>query len=279
MSFLENFHYQIIDVGQSGSSKPKLVFLHSLMGNGSHWRGVIRRLTGDWTVLIYDQRGHGHSFKPSSGFTPEDYAEDLRFILDELGWDRVFLVGHSLGGRNAFHFTYRYPERVERLVIEDIGPDSSQSNVHKIERLLGLVPTPFVDKSHARHFFQEEFLQHFEDGGRARALSRFLYSNIAIGSEGQANWRFSKEAVLQSVRQGRLTERWQEIEGLRVPSLLIRGEHSEELPLSIFDRMLSINSQWLKGYQVPGVGHWVHGEKLEEFTEVMEGFLLQDTDE
>jgi pimeloyl-ACP methyl ester carboxylesterase len=51
-----------------------------------------------------------------------DYAGDLKGILDELGWQKIHLVGHSMGGRNAFHFAGLYPERVQKLVVEDISP-------------------------------------------------------------------------------------------------------------------------------------------------------------
>ncbi len=279
MSFLKNFHYQIFQVGDgaSGNDHPKLIFLHGLMGYARNWKGVFRRLQGPWTVLVYDQRGHGDSFKPSSGYRPEDYADDLKQILDELGWGKISLVGHSMGGRSAFHFAYKYPERVERLVIEDVGPDSCQDNVKRVEQLMRIVPTPFKNKDDARYFFQKKFLTLTGAGLGMKELGQYLYSNIVkVDARGETvDWRFSKNAILESVRRGREVERWNEIEGLVVPTLVLRGELSEELDGDVFARMLSSNSDWLKGYLFSGVGHWIHSEKVEEFTQVVENFLLE----
>jgi len=46
-------------------------------------------------------------------------------ILDELQWQKVNLVGHSMGGRNALEFAHEHPERLQSLVIEDIGPEGT----------------------------------------------------------------------------------------------------------------------------------------------------------
>lgn len=119
MGYLENFNYSI--TGQ-GNEAPKLVFLHGVMGFGLNWRTITKVFDPYFRCLVYDQRGHGRSFHPESGYAPEDYANDLEQILEELSWNKISLVGHSMGGRNALEFAHRFSARVEKLVIEDIGP-------------------------------------------------------------------------------------------------------------------------------------------------------------
>src|SRR5436305_14748609 len=110
--FLDNFHYQITGVTEaSGGEAPKLVFLHGVMGYSANWRRIARAFEHTHHVLVYDQRGHGRSFQPPTGYAPEDYASDLEKILDELGWGAIQLVGHSMGGRAALHFAYESPDR------------------------------------------------------------------------------------------------------------------------------------------------------------------------
>lgn len=118
MGHLQQFHYKITG---PPSGRP-WVFLHGLMGYLHNWASVIRSLDATEKCLTYDQRGHGQSFKPAQGYAAKDYAEDLKLIIDELGFKKIILVGHSMGGRNALHFASAYPERIEKLVIEDIGP-------------------------------------------------------------------------------------------------------------------------------------------------------------
>src|SRR4051812_15656878 len=115
---LSQFHHQIA----GNPAGHKLVFLHGLMGSASNWRKITPAFENDYQILIYDQRGHGRSFKPISGYTPADFAGDLKNIIDELGWEKIHLVGHSMGGRNALEFAQLFPRRIDHLVIEDITP-------------------------------------------------------------------------------------------------------------------------------------------------------------
>ena len=118
--FLSNFNYSVLGNAES----PRVVFIHGLMAFSANWRKIASRLQNDFQCLIYDQRGHGRSFKPDSGYSPEVFAEDLNKITNELGWDSFHLVGHSMGGRNAIVFADLYPQKVTTLTIEDMGPEA-----------------------------------------------------------------------------------------------------------------------------------------------------------
>ena len=77
-----------------------------------------------YDVVAIDQRGQ---FESPGGDGPEAYtlgrlAQDLREVLDELGVERVHLVGHSFGGLVAREFAIGHPERIGSLVILDSGP-------------------------------------------------------------------------------------------------------------------------------------------------------------
>ncbi|MBN2804958.1 MAG: alpha/beta hydrolase [Deltaproteobacteria bacterium] len=236
MSYLDNFHYTL---SKDAHSK-KLVFLHGLMGSGANWGRISREFRNTFQVLTYDQRGHGASFKPIAGYQPEDFADDLDGILDALMWDKVFLAGHSMGGRGALNFAHRFPGRIEKLVIEDVGPGTSASNIKKIENLLSLVPTPFPSKAAARHFFMAgEFESRLATNLNGKILGRYFYSNIVQTENGTADWRFSKEAMLKSIHAGFGTDRWHEVRELEVPTLIIRGEHSDYLTVDDFNRFKS----------------------------------------
>ncbi len=100
---------------------PPVVLLHALGLNASDWDAVARALAGDWRVYALDQRGHGSSARPGS-YSFEAMRDDLRDFLDAVGTQRVRLVGHSMGGTVAYLFAEAWPERVERLVVEDTGP-------------------------------------------------------------------------------------------------------------------------------------------------------------
>src|SRR5690349_15451462 len=101
------------------SDLPPLVLLHGVLGFAANWGKVWPHFSGDRQVLVLDQRGHGRSAKPETGYSPDEYAADLLNLLNSIGWKKVHLVGHSMGGRVAMHFAQTHSERLASLVLED----------------------------------------------------------------------------------------------------------------------------------------------------------------
>lgn len=269
MSILKQIHHQILG---SPCEKPPLVFLHGLMGYGLNWRKIAKAFEIDRQVLIYDQRGHGKSFKPESGYRPEDYADDLGLILDELGWSTIDLVGHSMGGRNALNFAYRFPMRVRRFVMVDMGPEVAAGSMGRIKGLIDLVPVPFANKLDAKNFFMNEYPKLIKANPQAATLGQYFYANMEEQSDGRVSWRFNVDAIMSSLTEGRRGERWQEWESLSMPTLVVRGERSQDLLRSTFEDMLKRNSL-SRGVEIQGAGHWVHFDRPEAFIGVLRRFL------
>lgn len=269
LSYLNQFNYQIYGPPQGR----KWVFLHGLMGFHNNWRKIISYLEDTECCLTYDQRGHGRSMKPEEGYSPEDYADDLLKIIDELGWDKIILVGHSMGGRNALSFASRYGDRLEKLVIEDIAPsDRNPESWRYFERLLAAVPTPFANRAQARDFFQNKFKEVMNKEPAVDMLSAYLYANIADKEDGTVSWRFSPEAILESARQARSQDRWQQVSKITVPTLWIRGENSGTLKHEDWQKVLEMNSV-IQGVEIPKAGHWVHADQPLAFVAAIKQFV------
>ena len=98
-----------------------VLFIHGLLGSHRNWSHLVDTLNADYRVLAPDLFGHGASAKPMGDYSLGAHAATLRDLLDQLGIDRVTLVGHSLGGGIAMQFCYLFPERVERLVLVSSG--------------------------------------------------------------------------------------------------------------------------------------------------------------
>ena len=265
MDFIDNFNYRIT----GNPDAPKLVFLHGLMGFSNNWRSIAREFEKQFHILVYDQRGHGRSFRPDTGYGPEDYAEDLKKILDSLASDKVNLVGHSMGSRNANHFAYKYPNRVESLVLEDLGPEANPESYENNAKLFARVPTPFSDKKQARAHIENEFADDM-------VLGEYLYANLEQKKDGQIDWRFYKQGIRESVKLGRNKDRWQEFESLAMPTLLIRGELSDEFPAEIYKSMLTRKPE-VKGVEIPAARHWVHFDQKELFIAALKEFFEENS--
>ena len=98
---------------------PPLVLLHGLGEGAADWNGVAPAFAEHWRVYALELRGHGGSDWPGV-YSVELMRADVLGFLDVLGLERVDLVGHSLGGLVAYLFAAGYPERVGRLVLEDV---------------------------------------------------------------------------------------------------------------------------------------------------------------
>lgn len=268
MSYLDNFYHHFY----GPENGRKWVFVHGLMGYGQNWRRIISGLDSTERCLAYDQRGHGRSFKPESGYAPEDYSHDLWQIVNELGWDQFVLVGHSMGGRNVLNFASRYPERVSHLVIEDIGPEGNPGAHEYYEYLLNLVPTPFASRDDAKKYFFEDFVKNARTRENVQVMANYFYSNMEEKPNGTVDWRFSKDGIIDSVRLGRSGDRWAEVGSLKMPTLLVRGGNSKELTRENYEKMLAPNPL-IKGVEIPEAGHWVHSDQPQAFIEALKMFV------
>jgi pimeloyl-ACP methyl ester carboxylesterase len=72
--------------------------------------------------------------------------------------------------------------------------------------------------------------------------------------------------------QGNPHDRWREVESLRMPTLWIRGENSQDLSHESFEKILRSN-QMIRGVEIPGAGHWVHSDQPGLFLLALQEFV------
>jgi pimeloyl-ACP methyl ester carboxylesterase len=109
-------------VVEAGEGDPVLL-LHGWPEHWYAWRDVIPLLAKRYRVICPDLRGFGWSEAPRTGYGTRDLVEDLLALLDTLALERVFVVGHELGGRLGFHLSLRAPTRVRgHLALNALHP-------------------------------------------------------------------------------------------------------------------------------------------------------------
>jgi pimeloyl-ACP methyl ester carboxylesterase len=114
---LDGRRLSYLDFG--GRGRP-LLALHGHLDQGMMWSGLAAELGPDWRVIAPDQRGHGESDR-AANYSREGYVADLAASLEHLNVGPVVVLGHSLGGLNAYQLAARHPNLVRALVIEEIG--------------------------------------------------------------------------------------------------------------------------------------------------------------
>lgn len=107
-------HYDLL-----GDGDPALVLVHGLACNRHFWPAQVEHFASSHRILVPDLRGHGASDSPEQAYTVPVFAEDVRWMCDELGIDRPVLVGHSLGGLVALEAAAAMPDRAAGVVLID----------------------------------------------------------------------------------------------------------------------------------------------------------------
>ena len=102
---------------EQGGGKP-LILLHGNGEDGSYFKHQIDCFSADYRVIAIDTRGHGQSPRGEKPFTIIQFAEDLHDFMDEKGIAKAILLGFSDGGNITLTFALKYPERVERMIVD-----------------------------------------------------------------------------------------------------------------------------------------------------------------
>ncbi len=140
----QNLKMAFMDVKPNKPNGHIVMLFHGKNFNGAYWKTTISALTKrGYRVIVPDQVGFGKSSKPVGyQFTFQQLAENTKGLLESIGVDQVYLLGHSMGGMLATRFSLMYPESVEKLILENpigledwkvVAPYTSIDNNYKKE--------------------------------------------------------------------------------------------------------------------------------------------------
>jgi pimeloyl-ACP methyl ester carboxylesterase len=104
-----------------GDSGEPLVLVHGYTGDITDWRHQLPEFSRTHRVLVMDHRGHGRSEAPRdrSSYTMEQMSRDVEALIDQVGFQRYHLLGHSMGGAIVQEIALRSLPRLLSLTLED----------------------------------------------------------------------------------------------------------------------------------------------------------------
>lgn len=100
-----------------GSGQETLVCLHGNHEDHTYFQPQIAYFKDDYQVLVIDMRGHGLSTNGAKGLSFNLFADDLYQVCKCLNLDKVHLLGFSDGASTAMYFTLKYPQMVDKLIL------------------------------------------------------------------------------------------------------------------------------------------------------------------
>ena len=255
-----------LHVRQSGPpDAPAVVLLHGFGSSLQTWDVWAKGLAATHRVVRIDL--------PGSGLSPPDPAHDYRdersldmliALMDSLGLQRASLVGHSMGGRIAWTFAAKFPERVDKLVL--VAPDGFASfgfeygKPMEVPATLGLMrhvlPKPLLRMNLKSAYARPEALSD-------AVATRYHDLILAPGA---------RQAMLDRLRQTVLQEPLPLLRQIKAPSLLVWGEADAMIPVSnAQDYLQAIEGSRLVSW--PQVGHLPQEEAAESSLQAVVDFL------
>lgn len=245
-----------------GSGKPLLI-LHGFLGMSDNWKTLgTRYATDGFQVHMFDLRNHGRSFHASE-FSYEVMAQDILEYCIANNLEKISLIGHSMGGKIAMLFAVNHPEKVDKLIVADIGPKYYKP--HHQDILAGLNAVDFSKKPD-RTQVDEILKPYIPDFGTRQFLMKSLYWR----EPGQLAFRFNLEvfnAKIEEIGKALPTNAVFE-----KPTLFVRGGNSNYIKDEDFE---NIKYHFPNAFfdAIPNVGHWLHAENPTAFYEKTIAFL------
>ena len=258
-----------LEWGQAGA--PPVVMVHGLTGNAHAFDDLAPHFLPRYHVVSVDVRGRGDSdWAAGADYSNDAYVADLEGLRQALGFERMSLVGTSMGGRISLTYAGTYPDRVERTVLNDIGPEIDPRGGERIATGTRDAVTAFetMEEVIAWHREQRVGFSSLSDAEQ-RAIAGHA---VKARPGGGYTWKMDP-AVRSDPRRPDPEASWDLARRIPGPVLLVRGGISDLLSPEIARRMVA-EMQDCRMVEVPGVGHAPTLAEPEAFGPVMEFFSL-----
>jgi len=251
--FGQKIHY--VEAG----SGPTVILLHGLGGSSQAWQYNIGPMAEKFHVVVPDQIGFGKSDKPLVNYRIRTYVDFLDQFCKQLKIERASLVGNSMGGWIAAAFTAAFPDRVDKLVLEDAAGYAPAKELDT-RTFFGLNPTTregmrvLVGKVFYNKMFQTD-----------AAIDQAIAARLAAGDG------YTINSITESIIRGEdfLDDT---VKTIKRPTLIVWGREDGLVPLAEGERF-NKDIAGSKMVVLDQCGHVPNIEKAAEFNAAVIKFL------
>ncbi|MBI3514279.1 MAG: alpha/beta hydrolase [Proteobacteria bacterium] len=251
-----------------------IVIVHGLSYFSYDWIEPGTALAADRQVAAMDMRGFGDSGPArDKDYTIPAFARDIVALLDHLGWHRVILIGHSMGGRNSTYCAAENPGRFAGLVLVDWSPELAPAGSQRVTKTVAGVPEVFATVDDAmRYFGADTDSPQGDKRARFEAYLRPVPGGFAIKRVLHFRDQFRK--VLETGERPKQTiDLWATVAKVACPILVIRGTRSDLFAPATAPKMTAANAR-VTLVEVDA-GHNVAEENRADFLSATRAFLAR----
>jgi len=253
-----------------GKSRRDVLFLHGGGLNAHTWDVVCLGLREEFRCIALDQRGHGESeWSAGMDYSTGAHVRDIERFVDAIGLENFVLVGMSLGGLNSIEYAARHSDRLEALVLVDVGPEIRLAGTSKISAFVQQpAELPSVED------FVERALA-FNPRRNRDLLRTSLLHNLRQLPDGTWTWKYDRrhygliDRKAMDAARLKLADRLPEI---RCRTLVVRGEHSDVFWAEDAEKLVGQlpDARWV---EIAHAGHTVQGDNPGDLIVALRNFL------
>lgn len=213
-------HYEVVDqVAPWVGERETILFHHGIGADPGIWAQWLPLLADRYRLVFFDMRGYGKSLNPDIQFewSISLLSDDLVALADAVDARQVHLVGESIGGTIALHFTQAHPERVASLTVSNgahLGGSIQRADVWRRQ-----IDEQGIGEWSAR-FLEDRFFPNAIDPERLAWFARC-----------QEAW--SRDSILNALSVLIGVDMRDALAAIQCPVLLLHGDSSPFIPVSV----------------------------------------------
>ena len=251
-------------IQEFGSGQP-LILIAGLASDSQSWLPVIIKLSKHFRVITFDNRGVGRSPHENDGITIQRMTDDCVELMEHLNLSSAYILGHSMGGMIAMDLAVRYPDMVEKLILEATAPKLSSRNKELFSDWVSYLKTGMDKGLWFRNIFYWIFSpEFFED---KEMLDQAVKMSVDYPYP-QTDKSFENQVKAVSV-----FDCTSEIDKIQSPTLIMNGEQDLLFSSSRAPELFR-NTANLQYVTISKAAHSIHMDNPDGFTKAVVDFLL-----
>jgi len=262
-----------------GGPRPPALLLHATGFLATVWGPIAEALSRRYRVLALDQRGHGDSDKPPSGYHRLDFVADLSAFLDALELEGIVAIGHSAGAANIACCealrpgSFRRAVLIEPIVFPPVIRPLAGEHMSRLPR--GALKRRTVWPS------REALLKSYRSRPpfktwREDVLRLYAEQGTCLRPDGQVELKCPGPIEAQMYAGATPFEAFDMLPKVGCPALVVRGEHSDS-HLPFIAQAIADQIPNARVVTIEGAGHFCPMEKPDAVLAEIRRFL-EETD-
>lgn len=240
-----------------------IIILHGLLGSLDNWQTIAKSLSDTYRVWIVDLRNHGRS-PHSDQMSYELMAKDVFEWMNLHEIEHTHVIGHSMGGKVAMALALYYPEKVNHLIVVDIGPKPYVGDhLPILNAMLEIVPSRFENRGDIEKEFKEKI--------HSDKIVQLMMKNLGRDAQGFF-WKPNIPVLFQVYRS--LMDSVLVDSTFSGDTTFIKGAESDYIQVEELESFRKYFPH-AEIRVVPNAGHWVHAEQPEYFLQTIRKILNQ----